>query len=64
MAGKPKATPGKKPIRKLTKVGGASYALSLPMDAIKRFGWKERQKLTVEVDLKNKKLIIRDWKGK
>jgi antitoxin component of MazEF toxin-antitoxin module len=57
-----KQKPGKKPVRKLTKVGGASYALALPMAAIKRFGWKERQKLTVEVDLKNKKLIIRDWK--
>lgn len=60
----PKSKPGKKPIRKLTKVGGASYALALPMAAIKRFGWKEHQKLTVQVDLKNKKLIIRDWKGK
>ena len=52
-----------KPVRKLTKVGsGKSYAISLPHAVIKRFGWKERQKLTVTVDLKNKKLIIRDWK--
>jgi bifunctional DNA-binding transcriptional regulator/antitoxin component of YhaV-PrlF toxin-antitoxin module len=53
-----------KPVRKITKVAGRSYSISLPMEAIKEFGWKEKQKLTVQVDLKNKKLIIRDWKGK
>ena len=53
---------GGKPMRKLTKVGGVSYAVALPIAAIKQFGWKEHQKLTVQVDLKNKKLIIRDWK--
>ncbi len=54
-----------KPVRKLTKIGGGkSYAIALPRAAIKRFGWKERQKLTVTVDLKNKKLVIRDWKGR
>jgi len=52
-----------KPVRKLTKIGGGkSYSISLPVTAIKRFGWKERQKLTVTADLKNKRFIIRDWK--
>ena len=60
---RPKATSGKKQVRKLTKVGGgASY--SLPVEIIRKFKWKEKQKLTVTVDLKNKKLIIRDWKGR
>lgn len=61
---RPKATAGKKQVRKLTKVGGASYSLALPVEIIRKFKWKERQKLTVTVDLKNKKLVIRDWKGR
>ncbi len=61
---RPKATTGKKSVRKLTKVGGASYSLALPVEVIRKFKWKERQKLTVTVDLKNKKLVIRDWRGR
>ena len=61
---RPKATAGKRQIRKLTKVGGGkSYSLALPVEIIRKFKWKERQKLTVTVDLKNKKLVIRDWGG-
>ncbi|HVV15044.1 MAG TPA: hypothetical protein VHD55_01425 [Candidatus Paceibacterota bacterium] len=53
----------KKQVRKLTKTGrGSTYTVALPVEAIRKFKWKERQKLTVEVDLKRKKLIIRDWK--
>jgi hypothetical protein len=62
---RPKSTTGKKQVRKLTKVGGGkSYSIALPVEVIRKFKWKERQKLTVTVDLKNKKLVIRDWKGK
>ena len=62
---RPKATAGKKQVRKLTKVGGGkSYSLALPVEIIRKFKWKERQKLTVTVDLKNKKLVIRDWRGR
>jgi len=62
---RPKASTGKKSVRKLTKVGGGhSYSLALPVEIIRKFKWKERQKLTVTVDLKNKKLVIRDWKGR
>jgi bifunctional DNA-binding transcriptional regulator/antitoxin component of YhaV-PrlF toxin-antitoxin module len=49
-----------KNIRKLTKVGGKSYAITLPIEIIKEFGWKERQKLVVKKS--GKKLIIEDWK--
>ncbi|MFH1946588.1 MAG: AbrB/MazE/SpoVT family DNA-binding domain-containing protein [Candidatus Magasanikbacteria bacterium] len=47
-------------IRKLTKVGGASYAVTIPIEIIKDFGWKERQKLVVRKS--GKKIIIEDWK--
>jgi len=51
-----------KNIRKLAKVGGgATYSVTLPIDAIREFGWQEKQKVVVEVDLKNKRLIIKDW---
>jgi len=49
-----------KNIRKLTKVGGASYAVTIPIEIIKEFGWKERQKLVVKKQ--GKKIVIEDWK--
>ena len=50
-------------IRKLTKVaGGASVALTLPIEYIRKLKWKEKQKVVVK--LKGSKLIISDWKVK
>jgi bifunctional DNA-binding transcriptional regulator/antitoxin component of YhaV-PrlF toxin-antitoxin module len=50
-------------VRKLTKVGGgATYSITLPIEDVRELGWKEKQKLTVELDKKNKRFIIRDWK--
>ena len=50
-------------IRKLAKVGGGtSYAITLPIEAIRGFGWKEKQKLVIEIDEKGERLIIKDWK--
>lgn len=52
-----------KNIRKLSKVGGgATYAITLPIDVIREFGWKEKQKLVIEADKGRKRLIIKDWK--
>ena len=48
-----------KNIRKLTKVGGTSFAVTIPMEIIKEFGWRERQKLVVKKQ--GKKIIIEDW---
>lgn len=53
----------KRHVRALTKIaGGASYAVTLPIDAIRRFKWRDRQKLVVEVDEKRGRIIVRDWK--
>ena len=49
-----------KNIRKLTKVGGHSIAVTLPMEMIKELKWKERQKVVVKKS--GKRLIIEDWK--
>jgi len=52
-------------IRKLSKVGGgATYSLTLPIEAVRKFGWQEKQKLEVEIDAKRKRLIIKDWRPK
>jgi bifunctional DNA-binding transcriptional regulator/antitoxin component of YhaV-PrlF toxin-antitoxin module len=50
-----------KTIRKLTKIGRDSYCVTLPIDYIRRFGWREKQKLQLEVDADSQKIIIRSW---
>lgn len=53
----------KRHVRALTKIaGGASYSVTLPIDVVRKFKWRGRQKLVVEVDEKRSRLIIRDWK--
>ncbi len=53
---------GKQNIRKLFKTGGdATYGITLPIGAIREFRWQEGQKVEIEIDKKNKKLIIKDW---
>jgi hypothetical protein len=48
-------------IRSLTKVsGGTSYAVTIPMEYIRKMKWKGKQKL--EVKLFKDRIIIRDWK--
>jgi antitoxin component of MazEF toxin-antitoxin module len=47
-------------IRSLTKVGGSSYAVTIPRSYIRKLKWKERQKL--EVKLYKDRIIIRDLK--
>ena len=52
-----------KNIRKLSKVGaGKTYSVTLPVGAIRAFGWKQKQKVVIEVDFKAKRFIVKDWK--
>ncbi len=46
-------------IRSLTKTGGRSYALTIPVEFIRKLKWKEKQKLEVKLYLD--RIIIRDW---
>jgi bifunctional DNA-binding transcriptional regulator/antitoxin component of YhaV-PrlF toxin-antitoxin module len=48
-------------IRKLTKVGNKSYGITLPINVIREFGWRERQKLQLKIRKKKKEIIIKDW---
>lgn len=48
-------------VRKLGKVGGGtSYAVTLPIEIVKRFNWREGQKLLIEAG-RDKTIIIKDW---
>ena len=51
-----------KNIRKLTKVGKTSYAVTLPIDLVRAWRWKEKQKVVLEIDNKKRIIKIRDWK--
>ncbi|MBU1179536.1 AbrB/MazE/SpoVT family DNA-binding domain-containing protein [Patescibacteria group bacterium] len=51
-------------IRKLTKVGQYSYSIVIPKYIVKRFGWRERQKLEFQIDDRTKKIVIKDYKKK
>lgn len=46
-------------IRSLMKIG-SSYAVTIPLDFIKKMKWKEKQKL--EVKLMQDRIVIKDWK--
>lgn len=49
-------------IRKLTKIGKESYAVTLPVGIVRKFNWREKQKLQIEVDDKKKTITIKDWR--
>jgi len=48
-----------KSIRKLTKLGGKSIAVTIPIEIIRKLKWQERQKVVVK--LRGKKITIEDW---
>lgn len=47
-------------VRKLIKNGRGSYYLNIPKEVVDHFGFRERQKLTVEQQ--GDKVVIKDWK--
>jgi antitoxin component of MazEF toxin-antitoxin module len=47
-------------IRKLTKLGGHSIGVTLPIGLVRALGWREKQK--VRVTKQNGALVVRDWK--
>ena len=49
-----------KNLRKITKVGKMSLAITLPKEMATKLGWKERQKVTVKRVRGG--LLIKDWK--
>lgn len=51
-------------IRKLQRTSRYSYFLTLPKSLIRKFRWRERQKLEVSFGGRKKKLTIKDWEKK
>ncbi len=49
-------------IRKLTKVGKQSIAVTLPIEMIRELGWREKQKVVVKRIAGG--LVVRDWRNK
>ncbi len=49
-----------KNVRKITKVGGKSLAITLPKEMVAQLGWKEKQKVTVKKVRGG--VLIKDWK--
>jgi bifunctional DNA-binding transcriptional regulator/antitoxin component of YhaV-PrlF toxin-antitoxin module len=50
-------------IRKLSKVGGGkTYSITIPIETIRKFGWKEGQKLVIK-EVGEEKIEISDWEG-
>ncbi len=48
-------------IRKLTKISKHSFYIVIPKEIVKKYGWKERQKMSI-TDKGRGKLEIRDWR--
>lgn len=48
-------------IRKLTKIAaGSSLGITLPIEVVRKFGWRERQKLRLEINDRGKSITIKD----
>ena len=54
----------KKYIMKLRRVSTHSYAVTLPKELVRKFKWKERQKLELLFGGRKKEITIKDWKPK
>jgi len=53
----------KKYVHKLTKGSPYSYHLVIPREIVEKYGWREKQKMTIE-DVGRGELKIKDWRRK
>ena len=44
-------------VRNLTKVAGHSFGLTLPIELIRKLGWRARQKLTVTPKVERSEIL-------
>ncbi len=49
-----------KNIRKLTRTGGGSTSVTIPIDIIREIGWRSKQKVVVKK--RGDGILITDWK--
>jgi len=50
--------------RKISTSGKYSKVINLPREFLKKLRWRENQLLSLELDEKNKRIIIKDAKNK
>lgn len=50
-------------VHKIKKAGKYSYNVTIPKEIMEKYGWREKQKMTI-VDRGRGKVEIRDWKRK
>lgn len=48
-------------VRKLTKLGGKSIGVTLPIEMVRELGWREKQKVVAKRVRGG--ILIRDWRG-
>lgn len=61
----PRKKTSERDIRKLTKLAaGSSMGITLPIEVVRKFGWRERQKLKLKINNRNHSILIKDWKEK
>lgn len=53
----------KKFVHKLRKISKYTYSIIIPKEIVKKYNWREKQKLTVK-DIGKGKMEIKDWKRK
>jgi len=56
----PGKTNEEKNVRKLTKLGGKSIGLTIPIELVRELGWREKQKVVVK--RVHGGVMIKDWK--
>lgn len=49
--------------RKLTKASTHSYSVIIPKEIIEKYGWREKQKISI-VDKGRGKIEISDWRSR
>jgi len=43
--------------------GGKSFAVTIPIDIVRSWGWQNNQKLKLTIDEQHKKITVEEWKG-
>lgn len=52
-----------KNVHKLKKASAYSYSVTIPKEIVEKYGWKEKQKMSIR-DKGNGKVEISDWRKK
>lgn len=44
--------------------GGKAFGITLPVEVIRIFGWRERQRLELVVNERKKSILVRDFRSR